>query len=120
MLIRDLDIHDLVAFENYELPSLFNGPFKIAKAIGEKGKLLGLFWVRATVEPTLVLKKNLNKIQRARAIHYTVNFLKKEIPEKLGISDAFVIFEKEFDPEYIEFLKKHYHFEEVKALRIKA
>jgi hypothetical protein len=119
MLIRDLKISDLMDFEGSNLPKFYDGPFRLVKSIEDDGKLVGIFWVRLTVEASMVLNEDLGKIKRARVINETYKFLYNKVPEQLGISDAFVVFDRGFDPKYIEFLKNNYAFEDVKSLRIR-
>jgi hypothetical protein len=117
--LRDLSLNDLVILEKDNLPPLFNGPFKLVMSIEEDGELIGSFWVRITAEISILLKEDLSRLVKARAINEIGKFLYDEIPEKLGISDSFITFDGEFDLRYIKILKKHFNFEEVKALRVR-
>lgn len=121
MQLRDLTINDLVILEeNNTIPNLFNGPFKMVKSIENEKGLIGSFWVRATVEPTMIFKSGIGRLTKARALDEMIKFLYDKVPEQLGISDAFIIFERDFDASYISFLEKHYDFEEIrKVLRIR-
>lgn len=118
-MIRDLELSDLVELEKDNLPNLFNGPFKLVKSIDHNGELIGSFWVRLTTEISILLKPELSNITKARAINEIGNFLYNKIPEQLGISDSFITFEGNFDPKYIDSLKKHFKFEDVRTLRVR-
>lgn len=120
-MIRDLKLSDLTILEegNY-IPHLFNGPFKLTKSIEYKGKLVASFWVRVTTESSLIFAPEVSKLTKAKVISDVFNFLYNEVPVKLGISDSFIIFEKDFDNKYIEFLKKRFNFEDMgKVLRLR-
>jgi hypothetical protein len=119
MQLRDLKLSDLVILEKDNLPPLFNGPFKLIKSIDDNGDLVGSFWVRITTEVSLLLKPEMSRIKRARAISKIAEFLYDKIPEDLGISDSFITFEGDFDEKYIKLLKKHFNFEEVRTLRVR-
>jgi hypothetical protein len=119
MRLRDLSINDLVILEKDNLPDLFNGPYRLIKSIEDKNELIGSFWVRLTTEISLILRPNLNNLTRARAVNEVGRFLKYSIPGRLGISDAFVVLENE-SIGYDKILKKHFNFEEIKALRVRS
>ena len=121
-MIRDLSLNDLRALEKDGLPSLFNGPFKLIKSVECDGKLIGSFWVKITSEISILLKPELSNLAKAKAIKEIGEFLYGKIPEQLGISEAIVVFDNDderIDERYIKFLKKHFNFEEVKALRVR-
>lgn len=120
-MIRDLKLSDLVILEeNNNIPNLFNGPFKLIKSIEKNGELIGTFWARVTTETTLILRPKLSNLTIARAIDDTFKFLYYNIPSQLGISDSFIIFENDFDSSYVQFLKKHFNFEDMqKVLRLR-
>ena len=125
-MIRNLELSDLTILEkNNTIPNLFNGPFKLIRAIEKDEKLIAAFWVRVTVEPSLIFTENLSNLQIARALDETIKFLFCKVPERLGISDSFIVFEKCFNEYYIEYLKRHYSsekmsFEEMsKVLRLR-
>lgn len=118
-MIRDLKLSDLVALEKDNLPSLFNGPYKLIKSIELNDKLIGSFWVRVTAEISILLKDDISNITKARAISELGKFLYNKIPEDLGISDSFVTFEDKFDENYIRLLKKHFDFQEIRALQVR-
>jgi hypothetical protein len=116
-MIRDLHINDLVILsENNEIPLLFNGPFKLLKSVTNNDELIGSFWARATVEPTIIFKEGISNISRARALDEMINYLYNKIPENLGICDAFIVFEDSFDSQYVDYLKKNYNFQEMKKV----
>lgn len=122
-MIRDLKISDLSTLEkNNVIPNLFNGPYRLIKSIeNSKSELIGSFWVRVTTESTLVLRENLSRLTLARALDETFKFLHCRIPEELGIDDSFITLnEKEYDPYYVDYLKKHYNYKEItKALKVR-
>jgi hypothetical protein len=119
-MIKDLKINDLIILEKENLPSIFNGPFKLRKTIYSKeGEVLGLFWVRVTAEISILLRSELSNYKRARVIKEIGNYLYNEIPIQLGISDAFITFDKDFDEKYLELLKKHFDFKEIRALTVR-
>jgi hypothetical protein len=120
-MLRKLKLSDLVTLsKDNKLPQLYNGPFKLIRSIEENGKLIGSFWVRITTENSLVLRKDLTRLEIARAMKEMYEFLYCKVPEELGISDSFVIFENEFDENYVNLLKKHFPFEEMsKVLRLR-
>ena len=119
MRLRDLSLNDLVVLEKDNLPKLFDGPFKIVMSVEDENGLVGSFWVRITAEISILLKEDLSRLVKARAINEIGNFLHDEIPQKLGISDSFITFEGDFDPRYIKLLKKHFNFEDIRALRVR-
>jgi hypothetical protein len=120
MQLRDLKLSDLIILEKDNLPALFNGPFKIRKTIlSDDDEVLGACWIRITTEISLLLRSEISKYKRARAINKIGKFLYNEIPEQFGISDAFITFEGDFDEKYIKSLKKHFNFEEIRALRVR-
>lgn len=121
-MIRNLELNDLVILEkNNTIPDLFNGPYKLIHSIDYNKELVGAFWARVTVEPTLIFKESISKLSRARALEETFKFLNCQIPEQLNINDCYITLnDKEFNIDYIKFLKKHYNCEEVKqTLRIR-
>src|ERR1035441_2867683 len=119
MQLRDLKLSDLVILEKDNLPNLFNGPFKLRKTIlSNDGEVLGACWVRMTAEISILLKEDVSNLTKARAINEIGKFLYNSIPEQLGISDAFVTFD-DLDKNYIQFLKKHFNFQEIRALRVR-
>ena len=111
---------DLTILEkNNTIPNIFNGPYKLVHSIEHNGNFLGSFWVRVTVEPTIVFAENLNKLTMARAIDEVIEFLYDKVPEQLGISDSFIVFENSFNYNYIKFLKRHFKVDEMsKVLRM--
>jgi hypothetical protein len=116
-MIRDLKLSDLVQLEkNNYIPDLFNGPYKLIKTIEQDNEVISAFWARITVELSMVFKEGLSNLSKARAIDEAAKFLFCKVPEQLGISDAFLIFENNFDLKYINFLKKHYGYEEMKMV----
>jgi hypothetical protein len=119
-VIKDLKISDLIILEKENLPSLFNGPFKLRKTIYSKDReILGSFWVRVTAEISILLREDLSNYKRARVINEIGNYLYNEIPSQLGISDSFITFDKDFDERYIEILKKHFDFKEIRTLIVR-
>jgi hypothetical protein len=119
-MIRDLKLSDLVILEKDDLPNLFNGPFKLIKSIEKDGELIGSFWVRLTAEVSILLRPEVSNLTKARAIKELGNFLYDKIPEQLGISEGIITFDDgKYDPIYIEFLKKHFKFEDIKTLRLR-
>lgn len=118
-MIRDLNINDLVILEKDNLPTLFNGPFKLIKSVEYQGEFIGSFWVRMTTEVSILLRPESNNFTKARAIKELGNFLYCNIPKELGISEALVTFDEGFDPNYVKFLKKHFNFQDVKAIRVR-
>jgi|ERR1035441_2980871 hypothetical protein len=118
MQLRDLKLSDLVILEKDNLPNLFNGPFKLRKTIlSEEDEVLGACWVRVTAEISLLLRENISSFKKARAINNIGEFLYNEIPLSLGISEALITFDGDFDESYINSLKKHFNFQEIRALR---
>ena len=117
MQLRDLKLSDLIILEKDDLPSLFNGPFRLRKTIySDDGEVLGSFWVRITAEISLLLRPELSSFKKSKVIHKIGNFLYREIPSQLGISDSFITFDKDLDENYIKLLKKHFNFKEARAL----
>ena len=116
--MRDLEISDLVDLEkNNKIPNLYNGQFRLMKAIEQDNELIGSCWVRLTTESTIIFKENLNNLTIARALKEVNKFLHCEVP-KLGINDSYALFEESPNEEYIRLLKKHFNFIELpKALR---
>lgn len=120
MQLRDLKLSDLVILEKDNLPNLFNGPFKLIKTvISEEDEVLGACWVRVTAEISLLLRENISSFKKARAINNIGEFLYNEIPLSLGISEALITFDGDFDESYINSLKKHFNFQEVRTLRVR-
>lgn len=120
MQLKDMKLSDLVILEKDNLPSLFNGPFKLRKTVySNDGEILGACWVRITAEISILLRDDISKLKRARSIKEVGNFLYDSIPVELGISDAFVMFDKDYNDRYIELLKKHFDFKEVRALVVR-
>lgn len=119
LIIRDLVLSDLVELEKDNLPSLFNGPYKLVMSIEKDGELIGSFWTRLTTEISILLKPELSNITKARAISEIGRFLYCKIPEQLGISDSLITFDEGYDEKYVNSLKKHFDFKDVKALRVR-
>jgi hypothetical protein len=120
LTIKDLELNDLVILErNNNIPSLFNGPFRLIKSIEQDGNLIGAFWVRATIEPTLIFRSDIGKLSRARALDEAIKYLNDKVPEQLGISDCLLAVEDQSNSSYINYLKKNYNFQELgKTLRL--
>ncbi len=120
MSIEDMKLSDLIILEKDDLPALFNGPFKIRKTVYSKdGEIIGSFWVRITTEISILLRDNISNFKKAKAVSSIGNYLYDEIPTQLGISDSLITFDKEIDEKYIEILKKHFDFKEIRALTVR-
>ena len=64
---------------------MFNGPFKLIRAIEHDGELIGAFWVRVTTESSMILKDDLSNLTKARTLEEVTKFLYDKVPEQLGI-----------------------------------
>lgn len=119
--MRDLELSDLVKLESihekscdFPFPNLNDELYFVKKAIEINGILCGAAVVRLTSEVSLILDKNLGKMNRARVIDAVFSELKERLIN-IGLKDTHLFIIPE-DENFATFMKKHFEFQKATGI----
>lgn len=112
-MMRDISLRDLIELEKFginHLPDINNDLYFVQKSIvNDSGVVLGAALAHLTSEVTLILRPDLPKLLKARALSEVFTTMAHEISSK-GLEDVHVFVEPDTDEHYADILVKHFGF----------